>query len=455
MMALQNHYPLIRHWKDVYDMVREVDSPWLKICLDLPMMTRFDPEFVRQAALTVGDLQVHSHFGGEFTRVGRRPASSQHPFDFEKPLPDYGQFLGLMREIGYDGYLCYELCHPFLNDRHELHGLDAVDEQASLPASSSAACWRRETAPRARRAPNLLAAERDDTENKGGIHPFILILMSGRFSGSWRFHVHSGQYRTQSNSAAIAARHPLEPLMRREVAPPSICSSTTARSRRPRGSSPSPQGAGQIAGLRVKWRTAPRARRSPSSSTTPPTPATRRRVSLTDGKLLALEARPRRAADDDHRRAGRVRAGRARQPRVQGGAQEALRHRRHAAWSWSISGARATTASRGGPHAPARPAALLPPHRPDRQRLRPADRGPAPGRRPQHDGGDPRRGVRPLAAAAAGAATTPPTACRDQRDRHQAAGDHAARGAELRGRGLPGARGRSGASSSASTPARG
>ena len=29
----------------------------------------------------------------------------------------------------------------------------------------------------------------------------------------------------------------------------------------------------------------------------------------------------------------------------------------------------------GGPHAPAGPAALLPAHRPDRQRLRPADRG--------------------------------------------------------------------------------
>src|SRR5262249_49465554 len=126
-----NHYPLIRHWKDVYDMVREVDSPWLKICLDLPMMTRFDPEFVRQAALTVGALQVHSHFGGEFARAADGKVV-QHPFEFAKPLPDYGQFLRLMREIGYDGYLCYELCHPFMNDRHELRGLDAVDEQARL-----------------------------------------------------------------------------------------------------------------------------------------------------------------------------------------------------------------------------------------------------------------------------------------------------------------------------------
>jgi sugar phosphate isomerase/epimerase len=131
VMALQNHYPLIRHWKDVYDMVREVDSPWLKICLDLPMMTRFEPEFVSQAAHTVGALQVHSHFGGEFSRSADGRAV-QRAYEFDKPVPDYGHFLRQMREIGYDGYLCYELCHPFMNDRHELKGLDAVDEQARL-----------------------------------------------------------------------------------------------------------------------------------------------------------------------------------------------------------------------------------------------------------------------------------------------------------------------------------
>jgi sugar phosphate isomerase/epimerase len=131
VMALQNHEPLIRHWKDVYDMVREVDSPWLKVCLDLPMMTRFDEDFVRQAAQTVGALQVHSHFGGEFLRAADGRVR-QNPYEFEKPLPDYGHFVKLMREIGYDGYLCYELCHPFLDERHEFRGLEAVDEQAKL-----------------------------------------------------------------------------------------------------------------------------------------------------------------------------------------------------------------------------------------------------------------------------------------------------------------------------------
>jgi sugar phosphate isomerase/epimerase len=130
-MALQNHSPLIRHWKDCYDLVQEVNSPWLKICLDLPNMNRFDHEWVRDAALTVGALQVHSHYGGEFFRdsAGR---VQQKNLKFGHPLPDYRHFLQLMKEIGYDGFFCYELCHPVLDDAHRRLGLDYVDTQAQL-----------------------------------------------------------------------------------------------------------------------------------------------------------------------------------------------------------------------------------------------------------------------------------------------------------------------------------
>lgn len=131
VMALQNHAPLLRHWKDCYDMVREVNSPWLKVCLDLPIMTRQDEEWVRQAALAVGELQVHSHFGGEFYRDDEGRVQPKR-YSFIQPLPDYAAFLKLMQEIGYDGYFCYELCHPVLNDAHEPQGLEYVDEQARL-----------------------------------------------------------------------------------------------------------------------------------------------------------------------------------------------------------------------------------------------------------------------------------------------------------------------------------
>jgi sugar phosphate isomerase/epimerase len=131
IMALQNHAPLIRHWRDCYNLVREINSPWLKVCLDLPNMSRFDHDHVRQAALTVGNLQVHTHIGGEFERDAQGRVR-QRPIEFDRPLYDYEHFLGLMREIGYNGYLSFELCHPVLDENHEPLGIEAVDEQVKL-----------------------------------------------------------------------------------------------------------------------------------------------------------------------------------------------------------------------------------------------------------------------------------------------------------------------------------
>jgi sugar phosphate isomerase/epimerase len=131
VMALQNHAPLIRHWRDCYDLVREVNSPWLKACLDLPIMTRFDPEWVSQAVRTVGALQAYTHFGGEYARdpQGRVRARA---IEFDKPLPDYAHFIGLLREIGYDGYFGFELCHPLLNENHEPRRIEYAHEQVQL-----------------------------------------------------------------------------------------------------------------------------------------------------------------------------------------------------------------------------------------------------------------------------------------------------------------------------------
>jgi sugar phosphate isomerase/epimerase len=131
VMALQNHAPLIQHWKDCYDLVTEVDSPWLKMCLDLPIMINYDNDWVRQAALTVGDLQIHTHFGGEFYR-DEEGRVQQKQLKFGRQLPDYGHFVKLMSEIGFDGYWCYELCHPVLSEAHERLGLDYVHEQVQL-----------------------------------------------------------------------------------------------------------------------------------------------------------------------------------------------------------------------------------------------------------------------------------------------------------------------------------
>ncbi len=133
VMALQNHAPLIRGWRDTLDLVKEVNSPWLKICLDLPIFENLEKEYVANAVRTVSNLQVHSHFGGEYYRDA---SGSIKPVVLDYyaggKIPDYSHYIGMMREIGYNGYFTFELCHPVLNEDHTRAGIEYVHEQVKL-----------------------------------------------------------------------------------------------------------------------------------------------------------------------------------------------------------------------------------------------------------------------------------------------------------------------------------
>jgi hypothetical protein len=59
---------LIESHKDMLRMVKEVNSPHLKVSLDVGIMPVRTPDAIRQAAQDVGPLQVLSHFGGEYER---------------------------------------------------------------------------------------------------------------------------------------------------------------------------------------------------------------------------------------------------------------------------------------------------------------------------------------------------------------------------------------------------
>jgi len=124
-LALQNHKPVINDYPDVLRMVREVASPNLKVCLDAPLLLQKDDAAVRKAALEVGPLQVLSHFGGEFEEAagGSVPGPA-----FYKP------FARAMAEIGYSGYIGYELCHPLPVVGGKTVGLDFADKNARLAA---------------------------------------------------------------------------------------------------------------------------------------------------------------------------------------------------------------------------------------------------------------------------------------------------------------------------------
>jgi sugar phosphate isomerase/epimerase len=136
-LALQNHKPVIEDHEDVLRMVREVDSPHLKVCLDAPLMSDKSAEAIRWAAQQVGPLQVLSHFGGEFER---RPDGSIRGFDRHGGVVGqdtnqyYADFARAMAEIGYDGYIGYELCHKLPVVDGQTVGIEYADESARLAA---------------------------------------------------------------------------------------------------------------------------------------------------------------------------------------------------------------------------------------------------------------------------------------------------------------------------------
>jgi len=130
-LALQNHEPLLRDHLDVLDMIREVNSPALKACLDCPLLTNQDDAYVREAVQATGKLQVHSHYGGEFDEADGKAV--QRPVRFSRrSLFNYPAFVKALEEIGYTGYLTYEFCHPCLGEEHELEGVEEVKRQAQL-----------------------------------------------------------------------------------------------------------------------------------------------------------------------------------------------------------------------------------------------------------------------------------------------------------------------------------
>ena len=78
-----------------------------------------------------------SHFGGEFER---RPDGSVRGFERndgvvgEETNRYYRDFVRAMNEIGYDGYIGYELCHQLPVENGQTVGIEYADHNAQLAA---------------------------------------------------------------------------------------------------------------------------------------------------------------------------------------------------------------------------------------------------------------------------------------------------------------------------------
>jgi sugar phosphate isomerase/epimerase len=135
-LALQNHAPVTNSPADMLRLIRDVSSPHLMACLDAPLAARQGVTSMQQAAREVAGLQMLSHFGGEYERApdGSVRGLVRNPDETLTPEDYYLDFALGMQEIGYDGYLGYELCHPLPKINGEPVGIEFADLNARLAA---------------------------------------------------------------------------------------------------------------------------------------------------------------------------------------------------------------------------------------------------------------------------------------------------------------------------------
>jgi sugar phosphate isomerase/epimerase len=137
VLALQNHPPITDNGNDMLRMIREVDSPSLKACLDAPLAKKQEVTDMRRAVGEVGLLQVLSHFGGEYDQQADGPVEGYVRQSDASLVPEdfYADFVRGMLDINYQGYIGYELCHPLPKVDGRLVGIDFADKNARLAAA--------------------------------------------------------------------------------------------------------------------------------------------------------------------------------------------------------------------------------------------------------------------------------------------------------------------------------
>jgi sugar phosphate isomerase/epimerase len=121
-VAVQNHHDVGLHHDVMEWMLREVDHPNVKAAWDAwsPALEGLEPGELRASILTMKPNIIHTALA-DYVRMPR--------FQYQIPLTnyvektpylravpmgegfiDYGTFLQTLREIGYQGYLTYEMC---------------------------------------------------------------------------------------------------------------------------------------------------------------------------------------------------------------------------------------------------------------------------------------------------------------------------------------------------------
>jgi len=135
-LAVQNHHDVGNHHDGLYWLLKEVNLPNVKAAFDAwtPTLQGLNPEEIAAATRKMAPYLVHTTVA-QYVRLPRYYyASSLTNFfdmgDVIRAVPldrpgiiDYDRFLKTLKEIGYQGYIAYEMCEV-LDGGGEVENLD-------------------------------------------------------------------------------------------------------------------------------------------------------------------------------------------------------------------------------------------------------------------------------------------------------------------------------------------
>lgn len=121
-LAVQNHHDIAVHHDMMYWLLKEVDLPNVKAAFDAwsPTLEGLSPEQIKAAVLKMKPYIVHTtaadyvrlpRYRYESTLTNYLPSETLiRAVPMGKGIVDYETFFKTLKEIGYQGYIAYEMC---------------------------------------------------------------------------------------------------------------------------------------------------------------------------------------------------------------------------------------------------------------------------------------------------------------------------------------------------------
>jgi len=139
-LAVQNHHDIASHHEMMYWLLKEVNLPNVKAAFDpwTPTLQGMSPEQIRQAVLKMKPFIVHTtaaqyvrqprfHYVHNFTNfIEDETLIRAVPID--RGIIDYKTFINSLKEIGYQGYIAYEMCEV-LDGGGDIENLDKTAKE--------------------------------------------------------------------------------------------------------------------------------------------------------------------------------------------------------------------------------------------------------------------------------------------------------------------------------------